>query len=213
MREIKALLRGHLAGYDLDAVVALAEEQRRALSYLVALTYEPDLRLAWRAIEGFGLAAARIADRDPEFVRVHLRRLLWLLSDESGGIGWRAPELIGEVLYRRPGQFAEFMPILASLMDMEPEDAVRFRAGWLWAVGRVATVAPGPMQSALPWAGPCLGDPDPQVRGMAVWCLTRLGRWDLLTDRPALLEDDGPVVLYEAGELHTVSVGALVRKP
>ena len=97
--------------------------------------------IAWRAIEAFGAAGAQIADRDPEFVRGHLRRLLWLLSDESGGIGWRAPELLGEALYRRPGQFAEFMPILASLLDMEPEDAARFRAGWLWAVGRVAEVA------------------------------------------------------------------------
>ncbi|MCX7707876.1 MAG: HEAT repeat domain-containing protein [Anaerolineae bacterium] len=213
MKETKALLRRHLAEYDLDAVAALAERQRRALSYLVALTYEPDPKLAWRAIEGFGLAAAHIADRDPEFVRVHLRRLLWLLSDESGGIGWRAPELIGEVLHNRPGRFPEFMPILASLMDMEPEDAVRFRAGWLWAVGRVATVAPAPMQAALPWVEPCLADPDPQVRGMAVWCLSRLGRWDLLAERAALLEDDGPVVLYEAGELNTVSVGMLARRP
>ncbi len=213
MKETRALLQSYLVNYDLDAIAARAARERRVLSHLVALTYAPEPLVAWRAIEGFGAAAARLADRDPEFVRVHLRRLLWLLSDESGGIGWRAPELIGEVLYRRPDQFAEFMPILASLLDMEPEDAVRFRAGWLWAVGRVATVAPGLMQAALPWVEPCLDDPDPQVRGLAVWCLGRLGRQELLAARPALLEDDSPVSLYEAGELHTFSVGVLARKP
>lgn len=209
---MKLMLRSYLINYHLEAVAALAGRQRRVLSYLVALTYDPDPRLAWRAIEAFGVAAAACADRDPEFVRGHLRRLLWLLSDESGGIGWRAPELIGEVLRRRPAQFAEFMPILASLLDMAPEDAIRFRAGWLWAVGRVAEVAPEPMKAALPWVAPCLDDPDPQVRGLAAWCLSRLGRRDMLEVRSDLLEDDGPVTFCNAGELSMVRVRELARK-
>lgn len=209
---MKMLLRSYLVDYDLEAVRATAERQRRVLSYLVALTYEPEPLLAWRAVEAFGIAAAAIADRDAEFVRGHLRRLLWLLSDESDGIGWHAPELIGEVLRGRPEQFAEFMPLLAALLDMEPEDAVRFRAGWLWAVGRVAEIAPGPMQAALPWVEPCLDDVDPQVRGLAAWCLGRLGRGDVVAARSVLLEDNSPVTLCNAGELSTVSVGALMRQ-
>ncbi len=208
---MKTRLRSCLADYDLGVVTNLAGRQRRVLSYLVALTYEPEPVLAWRAIEAFGVAAAAIADRDPEFVRGHLRRLLWLLSDESGGIGWRAPELLGEVLRRRPAQFAEFMPILASLLDMAPEDAVRFRAGWLWAVGQVAEAAPEAMAAALPWAAPCLDDPDPQVRGLAAWCLGRLGRGDMLAGRSDLLEDDGPVMFYNAGEISMVKVRELAR--
>ncbi len=208
---MKTLLRSHLTDYDLKAVEALAERGRRVLSYLVALTYEPEPLLAWRAVEAFGVAAAAIADRDPEFVRGHLRRLLWLLSDESGGIGWRAPELIGEVLRRRPRLFAEFMPILASLLDMEPEDAIRFRAGWLWAIGRVAKVAPRAMQAALPLIAPCLDDADPQVRGLAAWCLGQLGHKDLLATRPDLLKDDASVVFYDDGALNTVLVGELLR--
>ena len=209
---MKMLLRGYLESYDLEAIAVLAERHRRVLSFLVALTYEGEPLLAWRAVEAFGLAAARMAERDPEFVRGHLRRLLWLLNDESGGIGWRAPELIGEVLYRRPEQFAEFMPLLAALLDMEPEDAVRFRAGWLWAVGRVAEVAPAALRAALPWIAPRLDDADPQARGLAAWCLGRLGRRDLLAVRPVLLEDSSPVTLYSAGELSAVSVGALMHQ-
>ena len=211
MADTKTLLRNYLAGYDLDAVVRLAEREHRVLTYLVALTYELDPKLAWRSTDGFGLAAARIADRDPEFVRGHLRRLLWLLNDESGGIGWHAPELIGEVLRNRPAQFHEFMPILASLLDMEPEDAVRFRAGWLWAIGRVAEVRPEAMAAALPWAALCLDDTDPQVRGLAAWCLGRLGQGALLAARPDLLADDGHVTLYDAGEFHTIRVALLAN--
>ncbi len=208
---MKLLLRTYLTSYDLGAIAALAEQQRRVLSWLVTLTYEPDPLLSWRAIEAFGVAAAHIAEHDPEFVRVHLRRLLWLLSDESGGIGWRAPELLGDVLHRQPGQFPDFLPLLASLLDMEPEDAIRFRAGWLWAIGRVAEVAPEAMAAALPWVAPCLDDADPQVRGLAVWCLGRLGRRDILAARPELLDENSPVTLYCAGELSSVCMGELAR--
>ncbi len=206
---MKTLLRSYLTAYDLKAVEDLAERQCRVLSYLLALTYEPELLLTWRAVEAFGGAAAAIAERDPEFVRGHLRRLLWLLSDESGGIGWRAPELLDEALRRQPRLFAEFMPILASLLDMAPEDAIRFRAGWLWAVGRVAEVAPEAMQAARPWIAPCLDDADPQVRGLAAWRLGRLGCRELLAARSELLVDDGPVALYDDGKIETRSVTAL----
>ena len=85
-----------------------------------------------------GLAVRIIARRDPEYIRNYLLRLFWLINNESGGIGWRAPELIGEILYHCP-QFSQFFPMLISLLDLE-EDAPRFRVGTLWAIGRVAQV-------------------------------------------------------------------------
>jgi len=81
-----------------------------------------------------GLVAAEQAVTDPVFVRGHLRRLVWLLNYESGGIGWQAPEALGAVIAARPDSFADFIPILVSLPDMEPEDAFHFRAGYLWAM-------------------------------------------------------------------------------
>jgi hypothetical protein len=164
-------LRSLLQAGDDPGLLGFARSQRRTLSYLTALTYDPDPDLAWAAIRAMGLVAAELADRDPEFVRGHLRRLVWLLNDESGGIGWRAPEALGAILAGRPDCFADFIPILVSLLDMEAEDAIRFRAGTLWAIGRLAQAAPGPASQALPWVLPALRDPDPQVRGLALWCL------------------------------------------
>jgi hypothetical protein len=60
------------------------------------------------------------------------------LTDESGGIGWRAPECIGEILYHNPNQFAAFIPLLHSLLDLEPEDAPRFRLSVQRAIARLA---------------------------------------------------------------------------
>ena len=41
---------------------------------------------------------SRLADSDMEAARVIMRRLMWNLNDESGGIGWGSPEAMGEIL-------------------------------------------------------------------------------------------------------------------
>ncbi|GAB4545709.1 MAG: hypothetical protein Kow0063_39850 [Anaerolineae bacterium] len=208
---MKEQLRGWLAGERYQDIIELAGRRRRVLSFLTALTYDPDPLISWRAVEAMGLAAARISDDDPEYVRVHLRRLMWLLNDESGGIGWRAPEMMGEIIRSRPEHFADFLPILISILDMEEEDAIRFRAGTLWAIGRLAPVMPEAARSALPRIIPCLDDPHPQTRGMAVWCLGQLKAPRHLLVRPALLEDEGPVDFFSEGQLVRIQVGRLAR--
>jgi hypothetical protein len=45
-----------------------------------------------------GEVMAHLADKDMESARVIMRRLMWSLNDESGGIGWGAPEAMGEIV-------------------------------------------------------------------------------------------------------------------
>jgi hypothetical protein len=208
---VKDQLRAWLADERDEAIIELAGRQKRALSWLTALTYDPDPLISWRAVEAIGLAASRIADDDPEFVRTHLRRLLWLLNDESGGIGWRAPEAIGEILRSRPECFTEFVPLLISLLDMEKEDAVRFRPGVLWAIGRLGQVMPGAVEPAIPWIIPCLDDSNPQTRGVAAWCLGQLGAVGDLSPLDSLLADESPVDFYTGGRLVRTSVAQLAH--
>jgi HEAT repeat protein len=137
---MKARLRTLLKNGDTATVVTLATENRRVLSYLTALTYDLEPTIADQAVITLGQAAGVISDTDPEFVRGHLRRLFWLLNDESGSIGWRAAEAIGEIIRARPEHFTEFVPNLIALLDMEPEDAPRFRSGVLHAIARIAEV-------------------------------------------------------------------------
>ena len=86
-------------------------------------------------MHAIGLSAGRIAEFDPEYVRIHLRRLFWLLSDKLGRIGWRAPEAIGEILACCPGKFDEFFIPLFHLMDMEAEDGLAFEQGCCGRLG------------------------------------------------------------------------------
>jgi hypothetical protein len=208
---VKEQLHDLLVNENYESVVELAGRKKRVLSFLTALTYDSDPLINWRAVEAIGLAAGRIADDDPEFVRIHLRRLQWLLNDESGGIGWRAPEAMGEIIRNRPEQFAEFVSIVISLLDMEEEDVGKFRPGILWAIGRLGQVIPDVVKPAIPWIVPCLNNPDSQTRGMAVWCLGQLNAAKHLSHN-VLLKDESPVDVYLDGQLVRKSVSQLVHE-
>jgi hypothetical protein len=208
---LKKLLHRWLSSQRYEDIVELAGRKRRVLSFLMALTYDQDALISWRAVEAMGLAAGRVSDDDAEYVRVHLRRLMWLLNDESGGIGWRAPEAMGEILRNRPVRFTEFVPIIFSFLDMEEEDAVRFRAGTLWAIGRLAQVMPEAVKPAIARVVNCLNDPDPQTRGTAAWCLGQLRASERMAGCEALLRDPGLVNLYTDGQLISTCVGDLAQ--
>jgi hypothetical protein len=168
-------LRSWLLESEYTAIIEHARSEKRMLSLLTALTYDTKAAISERAIRATGLAAKVIAEYDPEYVRNYLLRLFWLLSEESGGIGWKAPELIGEILFHCP-QFTQFFPMLISLLDMEEEDASKFRVGTIWAVGRVAQVAHDDMQPAREWIKQYLNDEDDEIKAISRWCLAQLDR-------------------------------------
>jgi len=120
---------------------------------------------------------------------------------------------MAEIIHRRPAMFSAHIPIVVYLFRvMEPEDLVRFRAGILWGIGRLADIATSDIDAVLPWIASCLDDPDPQVRGMAVWCLAQSRRTEPLQARRDLLSDEGVAVLYLDGSLIHRSVAELTRR-
>jgi len=198
---------------DLEEVASRAAEKRRVLGVLLSLLFDPEPLIVWRSIEAMGAAADRIALDSPEYVRSHLRRLHWLISEESGGICWHAPEAMAEIVRRRPTVFPEYVPIVVSLLrTMAEEDLVHFRAGILWAIGRLSSLATPEVAPVLPAIVAALEDADAQVRGMAAWCLGSIGRTAPLTARAGLLSDAGEISMYEEGQLLHLTVGALVRR-
>ena len=166
-------LRHWLLEADYIPFLELAQTSKHILSQLTALTYDPDSNINIHAIRATGLAAKIIAERNPEYVRNYLLRLFWLVNDESGGIGWKAPELIGEILHNCP-QFNQFFPMLISLLALDEEDAPRFRIGTLWAIGRVAQVARQAMLPALRQVRAYTSYQETGTRKMAVWCVQQL---------------------------------------
>jgi methylated-DNA-[protein]-cysteine S-methyltransferase len=210
---IKTKLRELLAKGHFERIAEMAAQKRRVLGSLVALTYDQDPQIGWRAVEALGVAARRIAEHDPDYVREYLRRLYWLISEESGGICWHAPAAMAEIVRRKPSLFADYVPIVVFLiLNLAEEDLDHFRANILWAVGRLGPLASNHIESVHSAIVSALDDPDPQVRGAAVWCLDQVGQATTLAGRSALLSDQGSIALYEDGSLERTSVGALARR-
>jgi len=210
---LKQTLRELLDERRLEEIAEMAVRRKRVLGSLVAMTYDADPQISWRAVEALGAAASRIAEDDPDHVRELLRRLLWLMNEESGGVCWRAPEAMAEIVRHRPNLFGDYIPIVVSLIvSLEEEDLEYFKAGTLRAIGRLGAVAGDHVHEVTPAVTSALTDSDPQVRGMAVWCLREVGLAELLADRPELFSDAGPVDLYEDGLLSRTTVSQLVRR-
>jgi hypothetical protein len=206
----KHLLRAMLEERRLDDIAELASAHRCIFGTLVSLTFDPEARVAWRAVEALGVACARVADHDPQFAREQLRRLLWLITEESGGICWRAPEAMAEIVSNRPELFGEYVPIIAHLLlETAEEDLEQFRPGMLWAVGRLGVSARAAAPDVIASIAASLARPDPPSRAMAAWCLGRLGETELLARRRELLTDAAPVELYEEGHLRRMTVASI----
>ena len=211
---MKHTVRELLSQGHCDDIGAMALGQKRVLACLVSLTFDPDPQIAWRAVEALGVAAGAVAKHDPEYVRNHLRRLYWFSSEESGAVCWRAPEAMAEIVRSQPLLFADYVPIVVSLLtSMADEDLEHFRPGILWAIGRLGPLAAEHIPGVLAAVTSALRDPHPRVRGMAAWCLAQTGHGRLLAELPEVLGDETPVEFYADGLLHWTSVGELARQP
>lgn len=109
------------------------------MSQLVRVAYDKETLAGWRAIKAVGLASRELVRRDYEFLRETVRKLLWSLTDESGGIGWSAPEILGEIVSADPKKFSDIIPLIAQVYEVEEEV---FRPGVVYALARIAETAP-----------------------------------------------------------------------
>lgn len=125
---------------------------RAVVNPLFSFIQQGDEKVKWAAVKAMGAAVAKLADRDMEAARIIVRRLMWNLNDESGGIGWGSPEAMGEILARHAGLAAEYAHILISYIREDGnylENQV-LQGGVLWAIGRVGEVYPDLVGSAVP---------------------------------------------------------------
>jgi len=211
----KKVLRELLERHDREGLIEWADGRKKGITSLLALLlYEADELIRWRCIEGLGLLAADLAPRGLEQIRDVIRRLLWTMNDESGNVGWFAPEAIGEILARVPRLGREFSGLLPGFLVEEP-----FERGAHWAMVRVAgTSGDRPYGRKMLEAGAgiliqSLDDPDAFTRAHAAVALRWLGR---LTGAPAdaLASDQAPfpVYDYDTGQMTEMTVAGLLEK-
>ena len=215
-RRLKAHLRQLLDRSDPDAV---ADEiavfpPRRAVNPLLSFLHRGDELLKWRSVRALGMVVANLADADMESARVLMRRLMWSLNDESGGIGWGSAEAMGEIMARHEALATEYACILVSYIRPDGNflEHAPLQRGALWGLGRLAHARPGLVRDALPHVTPFLTADDGVQRALAAWTLGAIGDLHAGTLLAPLRTDPTAVTLFRTTRLVTVTVGHLAAR-
>ena len=151
-----------------------------------------------------------------------MRRFLWSLNDESGGIGWGAPESMAEIMCLHEGLRAEYLHMLLSyLREDGPEpfqdgnqlELPQLQQGVLWGVGRLSQKYPDLLrgEGVIPDLFPYLDSGDLQVVGLTLRIFLFLkeplpGRY-----REQYLESTEIIRAYEGGDFSDIPLGTIVE--
>lgn len=172
-RKLKKKLLGLLESVDFEAGLEEIGQlpARQAVNPLFSFFYNSNELIRWRAIAGMGVVVSRLAEQDIESARVMMRRLMWNLNDESGGIGWGSPEAMGEIMARHDRLAREYSKILVSYVDRNGNFIEHdiLQRGVLWGLGRLSHVRPWLVKHAVPLLLPYMSSEDAIHRGLAVW--------------------------------------------
>ena len=168
-KKFLALLRNEEFEKSLEEICLIPV--RRVVNPLFSFFYHTDELVKWRAITAMGVVVARLAHEDFESARIVMRRLMWNLNDESGGIGWGSPEAMGEIMARHDRLAKEYACILVSYINeagnfLEHEMLQR---GVLWGLGRLAHARSELVRDAAAYLSPFMRSKDAAHRGLAAW--------------------------------------------
>jgi hypothetical protein len=211
-KKILELLGGNDLEKSLDEICQLPA--RQAVNPLFSFFYSTNELIKWRAITAMGAVVSHLAEQDMESARVVMRRLIWNLNDESGGIGWGSPEAMGEIMARHFRLAEEYAFLLVSYVN-EQENYIEhpiLQRGVLWGLGRLAHSRPRLVKHAAPFLPTYMQSEDAFHRGLTAWTA---GALDGGLTKPLLqhLSDDKAVInIFIDMHLIECTVGQLARE-
>ncbi len=218
---VKKRVRAVLASSDFEEMLQKIDiPPARIINPLLGFLFEIDESTRWRAVRSVGITVSAIAGEDLEPAREIMRRLIWSLNDESGGIGWGAPEALGEIMAENEKLAREYHRILVSYIDENgnPLENDPLERGVMWGICRLAQKRPALLRD---WTGPIfvqLKSSDPVKRGLALKTLLWLAP-DALPEpgrlapliRP-LLDDPSQIRTFQDGSFVHYKIDSMARE-
>jgi hypothetical protein len=207
-----------LAQAELEAVLAAMAEYppEKLLNPLFSAICSASEKTKWNAVSAMGATVARLANQDMEAARIVMRRFMWSLNDESGGIGWGTPEAMAECLTCHEGLAQEYTKILVSFMRENGFylELPALQRGLMWGIVRLAQVRPELLHNwqAPRYLLPYLDSKDPVVRALAARALGQLRVVEAAEKITSCLDDTTTFSLYAERRLATVTAGQLARQ-
>jgi len=161
-------------------------QAHRLINPLFIALCHPIEKVRWHAVVSFGWLVPVIAKNNLEAARIVMRRFLWSLNDESGGIGWGGPEAMAEIMCHSFSLRKEYLHMLISYMREDGENLFEdgnylelpmLQRGLLWGIGRLCQDHRQEMieQHIVDDVRAYLKSSDPYVIGLAIRCLGLIG--------------------------------------
>lgn len=205
------LLQSHDWPAALEALCAFPA--RKIVNPLFGLLYHDEPAIRWRAVSAMGAVVSRLADENLESARVIMRRFMWNLNDESGGIGWGSPESLGEIMARHQILAHEFGCILISYADPQGNylEHPVLQQGVLWAWGRLGRQRPKLFKPRADLLISYLQSGDAKLQGLGAWAATPLKADVLAQPLMNLVPISDKVTIYIENEFRARTVGQLAQ--
>ncbi|WP_462324560.1 DVU0298 family protein [Desulfoplanes sp.] len=220
-RTVKKAVFGILGSEDWEDRLAELDDYppEKVIGPLFSALCNSDPLIRWHAITGFGRIMVTLTAQAPERGRVIMRRFIWNLNDESGGIGWGAPEAMGEIMANEPTLAKEFYPVLMHYIfdrDGKPDcflEHIPLRRGAFWGIGRLLEKRPDLSPKALPLLVRQLErEDDPEIIGLAVRALGFINDMNAKSAVTRFTEDPREIEVYIDRKLQTTTIGKLARR-
>ena len=207
-----SLLRSNDFEKSLDEICQLPA--RQAVNPLFSFFYNTNDLIKWRAITAMGAVVSGLADQDMESARVVMRRLIWNLNDESGGIGWGSPEAMGEIMARHSRIAEEYDFLLVSYVNEQGNylEHPMLQRGVLWGLGRLAHSRPRLVNHAAPFLLPYMRSEDAYHRGLSAWTAGALESGLTKSLLQHLSNDNAVIKIFIDKHLIERTVGQLARE-
>jgi hypothetical protein len=162
-----------------------------------------------------GSAVSTLAETDMESARNIIRRLMWNLNDESGGIGWGSVEAMGDILAKNKNLALEYWPVLLSYAreDGNFQEHVLMQRGVLWAIGRFCQAWPELVaDTAIEHIMPFLEAEDAHVRGLGAYITGYLKSDESIPRLEKLKADENIIQIYYKEKYSDIRVKDLAEE-
>ncbi len=196
-KKVSHILGAYTRTEALDRLARIPDEQ--LVGHLFSHFYHMDELIKLRSVTAMGELVLRLSGKKMEKARVVLRRIMWNLNDESGGIGWGSPEAMGEILSQSPELALEFKSILFSYLDhrgnhLEHEILQR---GLLWGIGTYLKAAPDDLtETSKSLIFSYLHSQDPIKRAYSIRALINADSFDCHIIPEHIIDDTQSIDMY-----------------
>jgi hypothetical protein len=182
---------------------------------LFSYFYSMEDPIRFRSSVAMGDLTHRLAKNKIEDARIILRRLMWNLNDESGGIGWGSVEAMGEILALNKTLAKEFESILFSYINSKGNflEHEMLQRGSLWGIGTYLKIYTdkNPDPSLIKSIMFFLDSKDPVKRGYALRALLNMDNKNIYLIPEAIKSDKNIIPFFDGWDMKQIEIANLMH--